>query len=357
MGSPKVGLVGFYGQGNFGDDAAALMFGCALRDLGLPVLIYRLCAPYARAFGFEVASTPDELVRNVDVLVWGSGGLLIPWPSLTYRMLFPHIGEEFAEVVRLALAKGVRLIGSSVGGDGTCPARIEPSYKELFAASAAFLSVRNPQDLRLLERLGVPGAWHPDVLWLAAERLGYQTRKQPGLTIGLDLYPSNLIRRHAWYVLPLLFDLIRTRRDCNFVLLDTTNRSVKPYRGIGCFLSAANARNLQFSEPAADLKALASLDLLVSSRLHAPVVASACGVPCLSLFGEKKTRLLLSNLGREDLLFGHRRLAELLGLLRDRKKLDTFLRDFRFPPIEELRAGADLHFHDLAGQLQGPARR
>jgi hypothetical protein len=138
----------------------------------------------------------------------------------------------------------------------------------------------------------------------------------------MDIYLSNLLRRNAARLLPLLFALTRERRDCEFVFLDTTNRSKKTYRGLGVLMSGPNVRSFQFSEPERDLEFLVSPALLASTRLHTPVVCLQHAVPAISLCGEKKTGLLFENLGLGRLCYGNRRVHEFLGLMRSRPALD-----------------------------------
>jgi hypothetical protein len=226
-----VGLVGFYGHGNFGDDLMALIFGLFLRRIGVSFSVYRLCPPYAARFGFSVAQSAGELLESAGVLLRGGGGLLVPWPNLTYHVLYPRVSSQYSRLIGTALRHGVPLLASSVGGDGSCPQKLTPSYKQIFVQSARFVSVRNPQDLTLLHRLGVPGEAYPDIVWKASEYFPIRPRKRGGLRIGMDVYLSNLLRHSAARLLPLLFALTRERRDCEFVFLDTTNRRKKPIAG------------------------------------------------------------------------------------------------------------------------------
>jgi polysaccharide pyruvyl transferase WcaK-like protein len=149
----------------------------------------------------------------------------------------------------------------------------------------------------------------------------------------------------------VLQQLATGRRDCEFYFLDSTNSGSKPYRGLGGFIGGANVRRHQFSSPESDLEFLASLDLLVSSRLHTPLVALQFGVPVLSLLAEGKTTLLFENLGLGHLCFGRRGILELYRLLKSRKSLDGFLRDFRFPDIQRLRAEAAGHMRFLCERM------
>jgi hypothetical protein len=351
MQSRHIALVGYFGRGNFGDDCSAVLLGLALRQAGFSFSIYRLCEAYAKPFGFPIATSPEGVLEGADVLLWGGGGLLVPWPDLLYRALFPGVASEFANLVTRATGKEIRLTACSVGGDGSRTSRLTPAYKEFFARSAAFMTVRNPQDLAILERFGVPGACFPDLMWLAGELLPLPVRKPGGMRIAIDLYPSTLLRRFAPYLLPVLQSLLHGRQDCQFFFLDSTNAGCKPYRGLGRFIHGANASPYQFSSPESDLQFLASLDLLISSRLHTPVVAFQYGVPAISLLAEKKTTLLFSNLGLDNLSYGHRRILDLYRLLSCKQSLDAFLRNFRFPDIQALRCGAAGHLRFLFEHL------
>jgi polysaccharide pyruvyl transferase WcaK-like protein len=351
MACRHIALVGFYGRGNFGDDYCAVLLGLALRGAGHSVSIFRLPQAYAGPFGLQTASTPEELLDGADLLLWGGGGLLVPWRDLAYRVMFPGVAGEFDKVVALATQKGVRLAACSVGGDGSCPPRLTPAYKEDFARSASFMTVRNPQDLAILKRFGVAGAAFPDLMWLAGDRIPRPASGPGGMRIGFDIYLSTILRRSAPSLLAVLKEIADRRPDCQFFFIDSTNAGSKPYRGLGRWIRGSNVRPYQFSDPESDLRFLASLDLLVSSRLHAPMVALQFGVPVVSVLAEKKTSLLFSNLCLDRLSFGRDRVSELGRLLSSKVSLDSFLRDFRHPDIASLRAAAGGHLQFLSEQL------
>jgi polysaccharide pyruvyl transferase WcaK-like protein len=352
-GSPRVALVGFYGQGNFGDDLMALVYGQYLKRRGLSFSVYKLCTPYAARFGFHVAQSAEELLEGADILLWGGGGLLVSWQSLTYRLLFPRVQGEFSALIDTARGKGVRFLASSVGGGGSCPEQLKPRYKQQFVESAEFITVRNPQDLDFVRRLGVEGESYPDILWSASEYLPVQPVKHSGLRIGVDAYFNNLLRQHIVQLLPLLYGLTRERKDCEFVLLDTTNRTIRAYRGLGTLIRGANVRSHQFTDPDEDLATLASLDLLVSTRLHSLLMCLESGVPVISLCGENKTRLLLENVGLKHLCFGPERIGEFIALMRSKPALDRFLRDYQFPDVAALARDSGGHLEALGERLNG----
>ncbi|WP_394766447.1 polysaccharide pyruvyl transferase family protein [uncultured Paludibaculum sp.] len=327
------------------------MLDLALRQSGFPVSIYRLCDAYSKPFGLQSVSSADELLENADVLLWGGGGLLVSWPDMLYRAFFPGVSSEFDSLILGSIEKGICLAACSVGGDGALAPRLTPGYKERFTRAAAFMTVRNPQDLAVPGRFGIPAACFPDLMWLAGEWLPSPARRPGGMRIAFDLYPGALLRKLAPYLVPVIQQLVNERRDCQFYFLDSTNAGCKPYRGLGRFIRGANVVSHQFSDPESDFQFLASLDLLVSSRLHTPVIALQFGVPVVSLLPEGKTSLLLANLGLDSLTFGHHRILDLYRLLSGKKSLDAFLRDFRFPDILSLRAEAAGHLRFLREHL------
>lgn len=334
--APRVALAGYYEAGNFGDDLSAVLFGLALRRYGIPFSVYGLCEPYAQRFGFERAASPDELLAGADAFVWGGGGLLVSWPRVTYRLLYRSAASRLGGLVRAAAARAIPVLLASVGGDGRPIRTLTPAYKALLVGAARSITVRNPQDVDTLKALGQHAAFFPDIVWGLSRVLPIERRRGARLRVGFDLYPSNLVRQGALQLLPRLQAAVRRRQDCDFVFIDTTNASRKPYRGLGGIIRGANVSRYQFRDLDADLAFVASLDAVFSSRLHVPVVAMQYGVPAVSVFAERKTRLLYANLGLEGLSYHHGRIGELLSLIGSRDGLDRLTREFPFPDVARL---------------------
>ena len=292
----------------------AVLFGNFLRSRGTPFSVYGLCWPYAQRYSLSVARKQEELLRGKDLLVWGGGGLLVPWNPAVYGLLFPRVAAEFSALVGAARAGDVRICALSVGGAVGSPSGLTPRYKEDLITNAEYVSVRNPQDLPMLEGRGIRGAYFPDIVWSVRDLLPVQRRRNPRPTVGIDLYLGNLVRNRCLRAVPLLRRIMRARDDCDFILTDSTNRSVRGYRALGRILRGRNVHRYQFHDLAEDLGLLASLDLLVSNRLHTGVVAMAHGVPFFSLAPEGKTRTLMGNLGLAHLCIGPGN----LGLLEER---------------------------------------
>lgn len=339
--------MGYYGYGNFGDECYAVLYGEELRKAGHSPAIFRLGSEYGRPFGLHGVSSMDDLLGDADVLLRGGGALLMPRRSLLHWVKSPRDEAESFESTRRAIRSGIRLAASSVGGDGSIVKSLSPSYRDEFVRAASLITVRNPEDVATLQGLGVASEYFPDLLWLLGENVSTPVHSSGGMRIAFDFYPSTLLRNFAPYLVPLLRQLVNRRKDCQFYFLDSTTKGVRPYAGLARLIGGSNVRRHQFSGFEDSLEFLGSLDLLVSSRLHVPMAALQFGVPVLSVLAEKKTLIALANSGLSHLSFGHRRMPELYRLLSCRKSLDVFLRDYRFPDLPSLRAGASGHIRRL----------
>jgi hypothetical protein len=346
-----VAVAGFYGRGNFGDDLMAVIVGRALAGLGVPAAIYRLPPSIAGPHGLDARSSAEALLDGAEVLLWGGGGFLVSWNRLLFNILFPGAQQDFTRIVGLARLRGLRLLGLSLGGDGTQPRRLVPSYKERFLEAAEFITVRNPEDLPLLHRYGVPGECYPDIVWQATRWFPASRRTGGRLRIGFDLYPGALLRRGVPQAFSMLRSLARRYPDVDFLFLDTFSRETRPYRGLARFLRGPNISACQFQNMQEDIDLLASLHLLVSSRLHAPMVCLQSGVPVLSFVPEGKSRLMYRSLGLERLCYDRAHIGEFFDLLGSPTRLERFIRDFPFPEVASLRAASEGHLSALRARL------
>jgi hypothetical protein len=221
------------------------------------------------------------------------------------------------------------------------------------------VTVRNPQDVVTLEAKRKTAAYFPDIVWGLSRVVPIERRPHERLRIGIDLYASNLLRQGALHLLPRLQSAVRERPDCDFVCIDTTNASRKPYRGLGGFIRGANVSRYQFRHLDEDLALVASLDAVFSSRFHMPIVAMQYGVPSVSAFAERKTRLLYANLGLDLHAYHVDRSAALFSLLSSRADLDRLIRDFAFPDTAKLGADSLGHIdalRDALSRQDGPLR-
>lgn len=355
---PRVAVAGAYRNGNFGDDLMATITARWLHNLGVEHQLWGLCEPYHQDFGFDIRRSADSILAGADMLVWGGGGFLIPQRQSTFRRLFSHgWNERAADLLTSAVHRQIPTYAISVGGgdQDVAPRDFLPA-KRSFLEKMRGMTVRNQSDLQIARPFNVPAQYFADMVWLTSTEFPMPPRDPGVRRIGIDVYFSNILAQRSLGLLPLLMRVTAARPDLEFILMDGTNRSVKSYRGLGLLITGGNVHRYQFQHLTADLRLLSSLDLLISSRLHTVVTALSYGVPAISVIGEGKTRVMLKQIERPQLVYGNDRLDELEALLTNPAALESFVEKFPYPDLPALQKSALGHRHRLAEFVAAEAK-
>jgi polysaccharide pyruvyl transferase WcaK-like protein len=285
-GAPRVGLVGFYGPGNYGDE---LFLDVFRQHLG-PAIDLRVI--------FDASTRPyfhrpvREAVREHDALVIGGGDLLVPW-GLGDRYWLPDY-----------LRRPVHIVG--VGVPTWRPAK--PAVVERLGRFVSHRSVRS-----IVARDEESAAWIRDHL---RPRVDVETAAD--LVFALDLPPVDRPTDQ-----PVLGINVRWREggDDYRALRALADRGRDlGYRLRTIVLSTGRVRALDeraFAELAIDgpdvervasddletlTRAIGECSMLASHKFHGTVVATAYGVPAISMSTTDKNRNLLRRLGRPELV-------------------------------------------------------
>lgn len=292
MARREVGIWGSYHYGNFGDDLMAELFARQVRSWGHEPVVFST-NPHVVSPG--IARVLPDLAdwRDGRVLVIGGGAMLSSdtWIEYLLRPATKAVEREFAALLAFCRRHSPAVIPISIGGGGTDDARVLGSRASFFEGPWARQgTVRLRGDLKLLnKRFGKTYEDHPDVLFGTARLLGRpnQRRRRSGgpLRVGINLH-----RKRAVDVIAALAHL---GSDIETVPV-TTHSSVfpTPYEwGHG----GPRALDYQTLDPFLD--GLASLDLIVSDKLHVGLVGATLGVPFLSYMAKAKTAALHRELG------------------------------------------------------------
>ncbi len=354
MTARRIALFGFYGVGNFGDDLMAWMIAMRMHRSGHAVSVFSvgdaahdslLGADFARQ-GIESSRSIDQALDSCAAVIYGGGGILAAHSESTLKQFRRHFDRErrFLDAVT---SRTLPLAVVSIGGDGsTDPGRLDPLPKALLGHAAA-ITVRNPSDVVLLRNLGVASIHAPDIVWGARRMLDAPPRSDDGLRIGLDLYPSLLKRTGGPQFLVFLQALILRHRTVRFVCLDSRHASAGFAPGIGHLLRGANVSRYRFNDYRSDAAELSSLDLLISSRLHVPMLALQYGVPFVSVFAEAKTHVMLENTGLAFAAHTADMLPDLRAILWDRHALERWIAAFRARAVPPPQDAWQVHFQEL----------
>lgn len=283
-GRPRVGLVGFYGPGNYGDELFLDVFRRYLGGVAdVEVVFESTTRPY-----FE--RPVRDVVRGYDAIVIGGGDLVIPWaPSDRYWL------TDY-------LRRPLHVIGVGVP-------TWRPAKPKVVAALGDFLRHRNVRSITA--RDAESAAWIREHL-----RPRVEVASSADLVFALPLPP---VERPTDP--PILGIVVRWREggdDYGAVRALAARGRELGYRLRTIVLSTGDVRarderaldelGLDDVERVAsdDLdvltRAIGECTMLVSHKFHGTVVAVSYGIPCVSMSTTDKNRNLLNRLGRPDLV-------------------------------------------------------
>lgn len=281
---PQVGLVGFYGPGNYGDELFLDVFRQHLGPaMDLEVVFESPTRPYFRR-------PVRDVVRERDAIVIGGGDLLVPW-GLGDRYWLPDY-----------LRRPVHIVGVGV-----------PTWREakpsVVAALGRFVGHRNVRSISARDEESA--AWirehlRPRVPVEAAADLVYAlplpevTRPSGPPVLGIvvrwreggDDYTA--VRALAARGLELGYRL-RT------IVLSTGQVRVRDEAALD-ELGLADVERIASDDLGVLSRAIGECTMLASHKFHGTVVATSYGIPAISMSTTDKNRNLLRRLGRPDLL-------------------------------------------------------
>ncbi len=332
---PVVGLVGFYGYGNYGDELFLEVFREHLGDA------FELRSILDPASSRSVANRLGGGVRASDAIVIGGGDIVIPWAR----------GSRYFE--RSYLRRPVFVAGVGVPTWRESIPYIVQRLRVFFThPHVRFIGTRDPESTAWMEE-----NLHPSV----------PVNTAPDLVCGLTLPP---VERPAG---PPIFGVaVRSRSqpdDLTQVRLLCERAIELGYRVRRIVLATGKVRqrDIEATErlglPDTELvssddldvisRAIGECTVISSMKFHGVVVATMYGVPAIATMPTTKTRNFLRRIDRLDLLsvysspelptFLHANMAPIADETRARLKADVVAH------LAELRAGIESTLGSGAG--------
>ena len=283
---PKIGLVGFYGPGNYGDELFLDVFRQHLgSDVDLGVVFDSPTRPYFRR-------SARDVVRDHDSIVIGGGDLLVPW----------GLGDRYW--LTDYLRRPVHIVGVGVP-------TWRPAKPDVVAQLRRFVRHGNVKSITVRDEESA--AWIREHL---DPRVAVDAAAD--LVFALDLPP---VERPDGP--PILGINVRWREgndDYDAVRALAARGRELGYRLRTIVLSTGDVRTRDeraFEELAIDgpdvervasedigtlTRAIGGCTMLASHKFHGTVVATAYGIPAISMSTTDKNRNLLRRLGRPELV-------------------------------------------------------
>ncbi len=288
----RVGIIGHYGFNNLGDELnlREMLRLIERQRPGTDVTVHSPAlwhcfagVPYRLTGASSVRGQLEAQLDSYDALVVGGGGLI-------------HLGHFFFDYLEAARTP---VVFCRVGiDDREVAAAACDRHKRLLSRAASF-TVRTEGDRALAERhLGLSPEVVPDPIWCCRFDPYPMPRGRPPVAVSINVHGA----RHIDAVRAALHHLPRPARECTVSMEDTT---IDTYYNV----AATNHGNRLVIPDSLGLDGkaavLAAADLVVTSRLHAALLAMSHGVPAMMLASTPKVRFLAEQLGVPDWHYAH----------------------------------------------------
>jgi polysaccharide pyruvyl transferase WcaK-like protein len=343
-----VGIFGYYDERNFGDDLMAILFAQHISSLGYHCLVFGHPDLKKEGYGFDTTQDLIYFHSNIDILILGGGGYLVPNP--TPNIFFDRVGQ----LVEACKRKSIPMCGFSLGGIGGEMDQLNCNVQELIK-SASFLSIRTHVDADQLLRYNANTHFNHDVVWLTPKvdpfSLIIPEKGGRRLRIGVCFRR----RRYRWPLMAIaLHILVYLRNDVDFIFIDLAADKTT-FKGLRVNGNRPNLESYWCEDPVSTAKKIVSLDMLVSSTLHLGMVATAFGIKNCDLFADKKARLGFRMAGlvkyRSNLLNDVFLYAQLLS----RKQTQALSKKQVEPCVQAAQKSAENSLNQLAAVLKEAA--
>jgi exopolysaccharide biosynthesis predicted pyruvyltransferase EpsI len=289
---PVVGLAGFFGYGNYGDELFVSVYKQFLQDaFDLRFLSDQLAKPY-------YSKPLDEIVAGVDAVVIGGGDIVQPW-NLDPR----YFSKEFLAKPTFVVGVGVPLrSGTNMNPNHVEKEWVVKKYTEFFNhPSVRLIHGRDEQTCNWIRSktkpaIGVIEA--PDVVCALTLPPVAKPEGPPVLGIVTRQRPN---QNDDYSQINALADQQRSRGwTIRHIILGTAEVGA---RDLADAQDVTGSKDLIYTESLDDLsRAIGGCTALVSMKFHGTVVATMYGVPSTVLIPTNKNRNFMKRIGRDDLI-------------------------------------------------------
>ena len=292
----KIAIWGSYNYGNYGDDIMAVQFAKYLNSLNVEPVVYRLDEQLAKRYQIKTTDCLNELLRDAEFCIIGGGGFLVENFSAPFE-------EDFRCLHQASIENNCPVYPISIGGEGLGKnASLSYWRREFFQGDMCqSCTVRLESDKALFNQYNKEVFYYPDVLLSVSEfwQILDQNRKintqNNTINVGINI-PNTLQCKWLAFQLGIIASI---RRDIIFHFVKTYLPSSSIDNELRPKQLSSNIKYHIYSDPQSTLEFLASLDLVVSYKLHLGLTALALGVPFYSLGGSGKAGAFLNSIGAD----------------------------------------------------------
>ncbi|MFM4797853.1 polysaccharide pyruvyl transferase family protein [Aeromonas caviae] len=297
----RIGIVGWYGAANIGDELILKIAGDWINSFGGEVVVFSVSPEMTnKLHGFESLDILDvealnNIIPQLDLLIVGGGGLLQTHHSFTYKGLFESDAYDISSYLRpVALAIHyqcpVAMWAQGVGPLSTIESK--RLIKDFFSAASA-ISVRDKASLSLLEDIGIatPIEMGADPVWSldldCATIVNTYEKRRIVIVVrpweGSNEWQSNLVNSIKEHLDPVQYEIIWLP----FQSIEIPGRSASDIPFINELMASVGesySQSLVVTSCINEvINALSSADGIIAMRLHAQILGVLLKKPSLFL--------------------------------------------------------------------------
>ncbi|MEP1870516.1 MAG: polysaccharide pyruvyl transferase family protein [Paraglaciecola sp.] len=315
----KVAIWGSYEHGNFGDDLMAIIFAAHLKKLGCEPIVFRLDSEIAKRYSVETTNDINKLLENSSLVLIGGGGMLVVDPSV--RRYFSRVAwnfeSDFKQLLKALKSHNLKVIPLSIGGNGENKLDVTlPKYRRaVFSRYCDRATLRLSGDIPLANKLDIEFECIPDIL-LGTAKLFNGIARPP--KTNLKRIGINIVGATTEKLAIMLEEYCSNNEDVEVVFINThLDGYGHNYERVKSELSCERITNFCHNDDfSRTFSLLASLDLLISSKLHLGVTAMTFGTPFISYQGKKKTNSFLKNVSIAKTVYFNKEEDEIVAKLK-----------------------------------------
>jgi polysaccharide pyruvyl transferase WcaK-like protein len=342
----RIGVFGFYSYRNLGDNLMACLVAEQVRAAGCePVIFCKLDDPRI-VWGFESCGSVAEFVAGVDAVICGGGGLLISRPRPSDISKDFHI--DLQALLDATAAKGIPVFGTSLGGGGMPLDAIVPPVRQDLVRKLRYVTLRNREDVQLLDQAGIEGEFLDDIVWSVSRKILVVPTAREGRRpkVGINLYIGHSRKMQSVRLLLQLITWIR--RDIDFVFYEIHPELDGTFEAFSTNLGQPNCSARELLDIRDACQELSSADLLITTRLHCGVMAMSYGVPSIAFAGAEKTRLLYRRAARSQFFWPAKEFARFAALFLMPGRFGKLISQRQTIVPDEIMNGALAHYDRIS---------
>ncbi len=346
----KIAIWSSYNYGNFGDDLMAIQFANEVEKCGATPIVYRLDKRVANEFGIQTTYSPNELMDNTDAVIIGGGALFTreSWKRVYFRKITRDFEHDFKVLYKLSTKKNIPIYPLSIGGDGGGTSKGIPKWhtKLFLHELCPEGTVRLPDCLSVAKEFGIKAQYYPDVVFAAdfCFENPEQTVPDNKIHIGLNL------RKTDSAFIDTVYKVAKKNKNICFHFIKT---HLSGYNLDYEFLPESETENIkahEYKNLNDTIVFFASLDLLITIKLHIGITSLSKGTPIISYNGKAKTKTFLKSIDANDAIWTEKDKINLESFFATTTK-ESLKSRFDWEKIEQIKKESFQHLQFVTEKI------